>query len=83
MIRKMIRKSITASPVHSLPIGELYLLRARRLDPRPAAFLDPSAYPDAPPASVFGSRPAAVKLRVFRFRIVTVKSLLHRRPKFT
>ena len=35
------------------------------------------------PARAFKSRPAAVKLRSFRFRIVTVKSSDHRRPKFT
>jgi hypothetical protein len=35
------------------------------------------------PASPFKSRPAAVKLRSFRFRIVTAKFSDQRRPKFT
>jgi hypothetical protein len=65
-----------------LPVGKLDLLGPRRLDPGPRASIHPRARTRRP-ASIFGSRPAAVKLRAFRFRIVTVKSLLHRRPKFT
>ena len=60
---------------HSLAVGKLDLFRPRRLDPGPPRS---SIHPRTRirrPASVFGSIPAAVKLRSFLFKIVTVKSV--------
>ena len=78
--------SVHAAMAASTPnwsVQQFDLLGRLRGDNRSAALLDPSAHPDATALSLFGSTPAAAKARCLRRRIVTVKSRVQCRPKFT
>ena len=63
--------SLLAAPAaHSLAIGELYLLRSRRFDPRATAFFNPAANP-------YLSAGELLRFEACRHKITLI------RPKFT